>query len=511
MYLDFYGFEREPFHITPDPDFLFLSPSHKEAFATVVYGVEQRKGFVALTGEVGTGKTTILRAYLKRIDKTPTRPIYLFNPDLTFEELLRLILRETGADDLEGPAAAMLDRLQWLLIDEYKAGQNVALIIDEAQNMPIETLEKLRMLSNLETAKDKLLQIVLVGQPELDRKLELHALRQLRQRVAVRAVIRPLTRGESYEYVRYRLTQAGCLRESVFAKDALRRMVTSARGNPRLLNILCDNALIAGFGAMEQTVSGKIVRQVIADLSGGARRRRLGWAVAAGTVCMAVAAFTVGLAFASRTEGAPRAAVAEVRETVTPAPVTAQAEMAVPVEPAPVPTPKSLDHRLVAMKKMEETFAGAPAAVEASREKEAQAEVSLEEDSVKLEEDSLKAALRTTADSLETEARGGLKAGIETAPEGGLKAALPTALDTAATESSKIERRVGRGDCLTRLVAEVYGRSTPALLEAVRRENPQVANVDIIWFGDTLVFPERIVDEQGVVHSVAIPAASVGE
>lgn len=572
MYLDFYGFDREPFHITPDPEFLYLSPSHKEAFATVVYGVEQRKGFVALTGEVGTGKTTILRAYIKRIERTPTRPIYLFNPDLTFDELLRLILRELGAEELSGPATAMMDRLQWLLINEYKAGHNVALIIDEAQNMPVETLEKLRMLSNLETAKDKLIQIVLVGQPELDQKLELHALRQLRQRIAVRATIRLLSRAESHEYVRYRLTQAGCLRENVFAKDALRRIVAKARGNPRLLNILCDNALIAGFGALQQTVSAKTVRQVIADVMGSARQRYLRWAGAGAALFLIAVGLTVGLAFASFDDGqarlasvegpdvdarvsAPDTAAGDDGPEAQPVPLRQEAEsVGAPASETVVPadegdagdgaaaelTPKTLDHKVVALKKMEELFAETPAS---SRSMELPAEQVVAElpsaVSASAEpaatEAPVAAAETTTPVALETPVATPVAAALEAPPQpdmsaaapeqqatpiqapvstpqpGDMRAAMPL-VNPEPASSGVIRRYVERGNCLTRLVAEMYGRSTPFLVEAVRRENPHIQNADIIWFGDTLVFPEQIVDEKGVVHRASIPKeSSVGE
>ncbi|MBP8131991.1 MAG: AAA family ATPase [Candidatus Hydrogenedentes bacterium] len=573
MYLDFYGFDREPFHITPDPEFLYLSPSHKEAFATVVYGVEQRKGFVALTGEVGTGKTTILRAYIKRIERTPTRPIYLFNPDLTFDELLRLVLREMGAEDQSGSASAMLDRLQWLLINEYKAGHNVALIIDEAQNMPVETLEKLRMLSNLETAKDKLIQIVLVGQPELEQKLELHALRQLRERIAVRATIRMLTRAESYEYVRYRMTQAGCLRENVFAKDALRRIVAKARGNPRLLNILCDNALIAGFGAFQQTVSAKIVRQVIADVLGNARQRRLRLAGVGAALFLLAAGLTVGLAFASFEEGRSQSAtlgttdagvppavpdaVQEERQTPQdapqgPQPGQAGAPLAETTDsagqvaaPAGGVEPKMLDHKVVALRKMEEAFAETPASLR-SRETPAEPAPDAVADAVSVAAGpapvetvpavamaaaaaeavpAVAAEEPTPAEAAAPSAEAPRPIDANFAPQpvpapgsgppsepqpGDMRAMTPAKAEAAP--AGMVARHVKVGDCLTRLVAETYGRSSAFLVETVRRANPRIENADIIWSGDTLLFPERIVDELGVEHTASIPEASfVGE
>jgi nucleoside-triphosphatase THEP1 len=168
MYLSFYHLKKEPFHITPDPEFLFLSPSHKEALGSVIYGIEKRKGFVAITGEVGVGKTTILRSYLDRAELERLKIIYVFNPNVSFQGLLKTISRELGFTLRADDTYEMVNQLQEILIEMYWRNQFVVLIIDEAQNMPIDTLENLRMLSNLETSKDKLIQILLVGQPEFD-------------------------------------------------------------------------------------------------------------------------------------------------------------------------------------------------------------------------------------------------------------------------------------------------------------------------------------------------------
>lgn len=268
MYLDFFGLEREPFHITPDPDFLFPSPSHKEAFATVMYGVQQQKGFVVVTGEVGTGKTTVLRAYLQKLKDTDIQPIYVFDPHLEFEELLEAILAELGAPSDAGHT--QFSRLQWLrhyLIDAYSNGRSVVLIIDEAQNMPVETMEKLRVLTNLETTKDKLLQVLLVGQPELEEKLGLHQLRQLNQRVAVRATLRPLGDEESMDYIKHRVRQAGGVPETIFTPAGLKAIVRHGKGNPRVLNITCDNVLAAALGAQQSPIRPALVREVLRDLS----------------------------------------------------------------------------------------------------------------------------------------------------------------------------------------------------------------------------------------------------
>ena len=177
MYLDFFKFRENPFHITPDPDFLFLSPSHNKAFSSIIYGIEQRKGLVAVTGEVGVGKTTILRSYLEGTDPERIRIVYIFNAALSFDKLLKQIVSELGIAAVDKDLPDLIDSLFLYLIDEYKNDRKVVLIIDEAQNMPVETLERLRMLSNLETSQEKLLQVILVGQPEFENKLNLPELR----------------------------------------------------------------------------------------------------------------------------------------------------------------------------------------------------------------------------------------------------------------------------------------------------------------------------------------------
>jgi general secretion pathway protein A len=273
MYLDFYKFQKNPFHITPDPEFLFLSSGHKEAFAALIYGIEERKGFIAITGEIGVGKTTILRAYLEGADHDKLKVVYIFNAVLSFEGLLKQIFNELGLVAEQGSGVPeLVNQLHRFLIEEYKNDGNVALIIDEAQNMPIETLENLRMLSNLETSKDKLVQIVMVGQSEFERKLELTELRQLKQRIAIRCLIKPLDREESLAYIQHRLMRGSSFYNQVFTKGALNRIVDEAKGFPRLINILCDNVLITGFGYQCNPATEKIVKEVISDFRGSKSR-----------------------------------------------------------------------------------------------------------------------------------------------------------------------------------------------------------------------------------------------
>lgn len=275
MYLDFYLLKKEPFHVTPDPDFLFLSPSHKAALRALVYGVEERQGFVALLGEVGLGKTTILRSYLERVDQSQLKTIYLIHSKLSFRELLHMLCQECGLEGTTENVAETITRLHHVLVGEYQQGRNVALLVDEAQHMPLETLEQLLLLSNLETSTQKLLQIVLVGQPEFEAKLNAQALRQLKQRLVIRATIVPLTAEESRDYILYRLAKVRLADNPIFTPGALKAIITQAQGIPRVLNILCTNALIQGFVNGQPRISVKIAQEVIAEYTG--KKPRQGW------------------------------------------------------------------------------------------------------------------------------------------------------------------------------------------------------------------------------------------
>lgn len=268
MYLNYYNLKKEPFHITPDPEFLYLSPSHKEAMAAIIYGIEQKKGFVAIVGAVGVGKTTILRFYLDNADKERMKIIYVLNARLTFNGLLKTIYKELDLHTDTDDTMEMVNKLYHVLIDEYNRGNTILLVIDEAQNMPIETLEDIRMLSNLETTKEKLIQIVLIGQPEFEENLNNDRLRQLKQRLAIRSTILPLTIDESLDYIKHRILRAGGYVNDIFTKQALNEIVKKAQGIPRVINILCDNSLISGFGYQQKPVGAKVVKEVISDIDG---------------------------------------------------------------------------------------------------------------------------------------------------------------------------------------------------------------------------------------------------
>ncbi|HTO06340.1 MAG TPA: AAA family ATPase [Myxococcota bacterium] len=266
MYNSFFGFDSDPFRVNPDPRFLYMSESHAEALATLIYAVQERKGFITLTGEVGTGKTTILNALLQKLGST-VQTAYIFNTSLTVEDLFAALFEELELPPVEPfRKTAALSRLNQHLIRRLSDGLQTLLIVDEAQNLSDEMLEEIRMLSNLETPQSKLLQIMLVGQPELAEKLSRPALRQLRQRVELRHAIRPLRAEETALYIRERLVVAGHPRGDVFAGPAEKAVHRYARGIPRVINVLCDNALIAAYARESGHVSAQMVESSASDL-----------------------------------------------------------------------------------------------------------------------------------------------------------------------------------------------------------------------------------------------------
>jgi general secretion pathway protein A len=276
MYTAHYGLREKPFALTPDPRFLFLSASHREALAHVLYGIEQGEGFIAVTGEVGTGKTTLCRTLLERLG-SETEVAFLFDPLLTPEELLRAVCAEFGLAIAGLSPAELADGLNRFLLDANQRGRRVVLVVDEAQNLPVATLEQIRLLSNLETSTQKLIQILLFGQPELDELLESPELRQLRQRITVRRRLSSLGRGEARDYVRHRVrVAAGCDRE-IFTLGALREIERRGRGIPRLVNLLADRALLAGYAEGTQQVDRAQVDRAAREILRARGIRRAGW------------------------------------------------------------------------------------------------------------------------------------------------------------------------------------------------------------------------------------------
>jgi general secretion pathway protein A len=283
MYEGFYGLHRQPFAVTPDPSLLFMSRVHREALATIVYGIETRKGFIVCTGEVGTGKTTVVRAFFDQAMSDSFEIIYIFAPQVSPLEMATFICRELDEDDPSSVFAAV-PRLQWKLLEIFESGKTVVLMIDEAQLLPPETLEFLRLLSNFETDREKLIQTVLVGQPELDNTLARRDMRQVNQRVALRARLAPLGLEESIEYIEHRLLASGAAElTQILSPTAAWRIAEAARGLPRAINILADNVLIAGLGAGQRPVGGWLadntIREFIAKsgVASPVRPRRRFW------------------------------------------------------------------------------------------------------------------------------------------------------------------------------------------------------------------------------------------
>lgn len=278
MYQEFYGLHRPPFAVTPDPGLLFLSLPHREALATIIYGIETRKGFLVCTGEVGTGKTTVIRAFFDQARGDAFKLLYIFTPQVSPFEMATHICRELELPDPDSVFAAV-PRLQLKLLDIFESGRTLVLMIDEAQLLPVETIEFLRLLSNFETDTEKLIQIVLVGQPELDGVLARRDMRQVAQRVALRARLRPFTFEESLEYIEHRLLESGAQELGQVLSPSTARLVAEAGGGiPRVINILADNVLIAGFGAGQRPVGSQLAGITIRDFvakSGIARPTRL--------------------------------------------------------------------------------------------------------------------------------------------------------------------------------------------------------------------------------------------
>ena len=265
MYNDYFGFRSAPFSATPDPDIYYSTLLHEEVLATLQYGVTAKKGLVVITGEAGTGKTTLLRKFLHAAGPA-VHSVFVFNTQINFDQLLRFMLRDLDLACEADDRATMIDVLNGYLVQRLEAGHIVCLLIDEAQNLCGETLEGLRLLSNLETGKEKLLQIVLVGQPELEEKLGRVELRHLKQRVALQCRLAALPESEAGLYVDFRLKAAGYQGKGLFRADAVERIAFYSRGLPRLINIICDNALLAAYGGSRKEISGAVIEEAAGDL-----------------------------------------------------------------------------------------------------------------------------------------------------------------------------------------------------------------------------------------------------
>ena len=267
MYRDFYKLKKDPFEITPDPSFLFPAKSHNEALAALYYGVRRHKGFIVLTGEVGTGKTMLVRALLQLLSAADIAYAYLFNSLLGPLDFLHYIAGDFGLAANGKSKSEMLLLLNNFVISRHQRKLTTVLIVDEAHHLSAEVLEEVRLLTNLETAQNKLLQIVLVGQPELEEKLDSYELRQLKQRIAVRAALKPLTVEETNGYVQARLRLAGAEEDMchLFPEETICALHGVSRGIPRLVNTVCENALINGYSQKAMSVTPEMIEEVARD------------------------------------------------------------------------------------------------------------------------------------------------------------------------------------------------------------------------------------------------------
>ena len=458
MYLEFYNLNKGPFHITPDPEFLFLSPSHKEALASIIYGVEERKGFITINGDVGVGKTTIVRSYLEKVDKEKIKIVYIFNPDVSFKALLQTIFVELGMTIETDDVFEMVNHLHHELIETYKKGNDVVLIIDEAQNIPVKTLESLRMLSNLETSKDKLLQIVLIAQPEFDKTLSQDSLRQLRQRIVIKTTIQPLTEKESAAYIQHRLAKTLNEATDIFTPEAIRLIVRQAKGIPRILNILCDNALISGYGYKERPVSEKVVKEVIAERRDDSCIGRLKWALAVPLVIFLFAGFYTVFNLLS----GPSEPVKE-NYLITAPPYPDEKE---------APQAKNTENKIGYYH-----FGGKKrtAKNEGLIEHAAQATAAAGRDGKKGKEN-----IKAASENLGGEGRAAVKTVI-----------------------------VKEDDSLFELTLDAYGCISDRLVEWVGKKNPHIKDTDYIEIGDSIRLPRLDIDELGPILRDGDDAAEV--
>ncbi len=266
MYNAYFGFSENPFNLSPDPEFLYRSPQHEEALANLIYGVRSRKGFIVLTGEVGTGKTTMLECLRDYLDSQRIEFGFIFNSRLTPEQFFEVIAYDLNLNCDRKSKMDVLFALNALLIQQAERGRTCALIIDEAHNLEPDVLEEVRLLGNLETRQGKLLQIILAGQPELDRKLDAPNLRNLKQRIVLRCNLNPLTADECRAYIETRLARAGMQNQTVFSREILDEVHKRSHGIPRVINAVCDNLLVTLFAMEQRTATMDMLDEVSRDM-----------------------------------------------------------------------------------------------------------------------------------------------------------------------------------------------------------------------------------------------------
>jgi general secretion pathway protein A len=266
MYNAFFGFRESPFNLTPDPSFLYRSHQHEEALANLIYGVHSRKGFIVLTGEVGTGKTTMLECLQDFLAAHRIDFAFLFNSRVSVEQFLEMIAYDLDLRCNRTSKTEVLFALNQLLLENVNRGRTTVLIIDEAHNLEWDVLEEVRLLGNLENRREKLLQIILAGQPEFDRKLDAPSFRQLKQRIALRCMLQPFEESETFEYIATRLARGGMSEQSVFPPELLVEIHVRSQGIPRVINAICDNLLLTAFALEKRTATFEMLEEVTEDM-----------------------------------------------------------------------------------------------------------------------------------------------------------------------------------------------------------------------------------------------------
>jgi general secretion pathway protein A len=478
MYAEYFGLTSEPFSLTPDPAYLYLSPEHREAIAALQYGLLDGRGFITLVGEVGTGKTTILYSLLGRLG-SDIQTAYVAYTTQSFEDMLAAALKDLKVDFAGHHKRELLDALNAYLLKRADEGLSTALIIDEAQNLSDTTFEELRLLSNFETYERKLLQIVLVGQPELQDRLRQPQLRQLRERVSVRAVVNPLSRAEMTRYIEHRLERVGGSVNRLMDPRALARIVARTQGIPRRANILCHSALLFAYGKGIPRVTVPIAREAIAEMDErrpGLLRRSAVRRVRSGVlVRWAVSLAAVGAVAIAGSNPAPLAVFERPVATVSAPPIPVPSEPSVsaveapglavptPVQPStPAPAPMSVGAVLAPAER-------APEPVPSGKEPTEQAETM--HDAAAQVSDPIPAEAPTHASDI----------ALATPP-------APTAAP------APVLLKVHQGATLWSIARGIYGDAlTPSrvgdLIAEVQRLNPQIKNRDMIRSGDSLNLP----------------------
>jgi general secretion pathway protein A len=455
MYTDHFHLSAEAFSLTPDPAFLYLSPGHAEALAALKIGLEGRRGLMVMVGEVGMGKTTLLYSLLSGLGEG-IKTAYISNTTLPFTDLLRQALADFGVPCASRDRLELLSALNAFLQQCATDGTTAALIVDEAQNLKNDVFENLRLLSNYETYTEKLLQIVLVGQPELETKLRQTSLRQVAERVAVRCNINPLTRAESLRYIEHRLQRVGGSTSAIFTTPAIELIVWKSRGIPRRINILCHTAMLFAYGRGEQLVTFPIARTAVREKEGR------------GLV-------TVGRGVRSKL-GMPASLPAARRSAFRPWWTVAGFAAGIVV--------------MLAVSRFDARSSRVEAPTNASGIATAAGEESSLANLRERNDERLSDALETLAEAIAARKANPGPADVAAVNREQPERAEPESAERASAEPQYREVQVRRGTTLRELVKEVYGNENPDLINRIMDANPQIVNADRIIAGDTLRFPE---------------------